>query len=40
MPNRVIDQKYGWRYRLFNYVLNLPKNPPEHVFLRPIADPG
>ncbi len=42
LPNRVIDEKYGWQYRLFNYVLNLPKNPPEHVFLelRPVADPG
>jgi len=42
MPNRAIDQKYGWQYRLFNYVLGLPKNPPEHVFLelRPGGDPG
>ncbi|CAA9440836.1 hypothetical protein AVDCRST_MAG82-2873 [uncultured Rubrobacteraceae bacterium] len=42
MPNRAIDQKYGWQYRLFNYVLGLPKNPPEHVFLelRPTGDPG
>jgi PPOX class probable F420-dependent enzyme len=41
LPNRVIDQKYGWQYRLFNWVLGLPRNPPEHVFLelRPAADP-
>ena len=28
MPDRAIDQKYGWQYRLFNYVLGLPRNPP------------
>jgi len=41
MPNRIIDQKYGWQYRLFNRILELPKNHPEHVFLelRPVADP-
>jgi len=33
MPNRAIDQKYGWQYRLFNFVIGLPRNPPEHVFL-------
>jgi PPOX class probable F420-dependent enzyme len=42
MPNRVIDEKYGWQYRLFNRILELPKNPPEHIFLelRPVGDPG
>jgi PPOX class probable F420-dependent enzyme len=42
MPDRAIDQKYGWQYRLFNRILELPRNPPEHVFLelRPAADPG
>ena len=42
MPNRVIDQKYGWQYRLFNFVIGLPRNPPEHVFLelRSAGDPG
>ena len=41
MPNRVIDQKYGWQYRLFNRILELPKNLPKHVFLelRRVADP-
>ena len=41
MPDRLIDQKYGWQYRLFNRVLELPRNPPEHVFLelRPDTDP-
>ena len=41
MPNRVIDQKYGWQYRGFNRILELPRNPPEHVFLelRPATDP-
>ena len=40
MPNRLIDQKYGWQYRLFNRILELPRNPPEHVFLelRPAGD--
>jgi uncharacterized protein len=39
-PNRLIDQKYGWQYRLFNRILELPRNPPEHVFLelRPAGD--
>jgi hypothetical protein len=42
MPDRAIAQKYGWQYRLFNRILELPRNPPEHVFLelRPAADPG
>ncbi len=42
MPNRVIEGKYGWQYRLFNRILELPRNPPEHVFLelRPDAGPG
>ncbi|MBA2713909.1 MAG: PPOX class F420-dependent oxidoreductase [Rubrobacteraceae bacterium] len=42
MPNRVIDEKYGWQYRLFNFVIGLPRNPPEHVFLelRSAGDPG
>jgi hypothetical protein len=42
MPNRVIDHKYGWQYRLFNFVIGLPRNPPEHVFLelRPAEGPG
>jgi uncharacterized protein len=41
MPNWAIDQKYGWQYRLFNRILELPRNPPEHVFLelRPATDP-
>lgn len=40
MPDRAIDRKYGWQYRLFNYVLGLPKNPPGHVFLelKPAGD--
>jgi uncharacterized protein len=33
VPNRSIDRKYGWQYRLFNRILELPRNPPEHVFL-------
>ena len=33
LPNRAIDRKYGWQYRLFNRILELPRNPPEHVFL-------
>ena len=33
MPDRAIDRKYGWQYRLFNRILQLPRNPPEHVFL-------
>lgn len=33
MPDRAIDRKYGWQYRLFNRILELPRNPPEHVFL-------
>lgn len=33
MADRAIKAKYGWQYRLFNFVLNLPRNPPEHVFL-------
>ena len=33
MPDRAINRKYGWQYRLFNRILELPKNPPEHVFL-------
>lgn len=33
MPDRAIDRKYGWQYRLFNFVIGLPRNPPEHVFL-------
>jgi hypothetical protein len=39
-PNRLIDQEYGWQYRLFNRILELPRNPPEHVFLelRPAGD--
>jgi hypothetical protein len=39
-PNRLIDQKYDWQYRLFNRILELPRNPPEHVFLelRPAGD--
>ena len=42
MPNRAIDRKYGWQYRLFNFVIGLPRNPPEHVFLelRPAGDSG
>ncbi|HET7272290.1 MAG TPA: PPOX class F420-dependent oxidoreductase [Rubrobacter sp.] len=41
MPNRLIDQKYGWQYRLFNRILELPRNPPEHIFLelQPGTDP-
>jgi PPOX class probable F420-dependent enzyme len=31
MPNRVIDQKYGWQYRLFNRILELPKPPRAHL---------
>jgi uncharacterized protein len=33
VPNRFIDRKYGWQYRLFNRILELPRNPPEHIFL-------
>jgi len=33
MPDRAIDRKYGWQYRLFDRILQLPRNPPEHVFL-------
>jgi hypothetical protein len=42
MPNRVIDQKYGWQYKLFNFVIGLPRTPPEHVFLelRSAGDSG
>jgi hypothetical protein len=41
MPNWAIDQKYGCQYRLFPRILELPRNPPEHVFLelRPATDP-
>ena len=41
MPNRAIDRKHGWQYRLFNRILELPRNPPEHVFLelRTAEDP-
>ena len=41
MPNWAIDQKYGWQYRIFNRILELPRNPPKHVFLelRPATDP-
>ena len=42
MPNRVIDHKYGWQYKLFNFVIGLPRTPPEHVFLelRSAGDSG
>ena len=40
MPDRAIDQKYGWQYRLFNRILQLPRNPPEHVFLELRAAEG
>ena len=33
MPDRAIDRKYGWQYRLFNRILQLLRKPPEHVFL-------
>ena len=41
LPDRLIDQKYGWQYRLFNRILELPRNPPEHIFLelRTAEDP-
>jgi PPOX class probable F420-dependent enzyme len=26
MPTWAIDQKYGWQYRLFNRILELPRN--------------
>ena len=33
MPDRAIDRKYGWQYRLFTRILELPRNLPEHAFL-------
>ena len=27
MPDRAKDQKYGWQYRLFNRILELPRTP-------------
>lgn len=38
VANRAISAKYGWQYRLFNFVLGLRGEPPEHVFLevRPV----
>ena len=33
MPNRAIDRKYSWQCRLFNRILELPRDPPERVFL-------
>jgi uncharacterized protein len=40
LADRAIDEKYGWQYRLYNFVLGLPRNPPEHVFLelRPVGE--
>ena len=32
-PNRAIERKYGWQYRLFNRILELPRNPQEYAFL-------
>ncbi len=28
-----LGRKYGWQYRLFNLVQQLPREPAEHVFL-------
>jgi uncharacterized protein len=38
LADRAIREKIGWQYRLFLFVLGLPRNPPEHVFLelRPV----
>lgn len=36
---RALRDKYGWQYRLFNLVQQLPREPAEHVFLelRPLS---
>jgi PPOX class probable F420-dependent enzyme len=38
LADRAIGEKIGWQYRLFLFVLGLPRNPPGHVFLelRPV----
>ena len=40
LADSAIREKIGWQYRLFLFVLGLPRNPPEHVFLelRPVED--
>ncbi len=39
LADRAIDEKYGWQYRLYNYVLGRIAPQHEHVFLelRPVG---
>ncbi|HJQ29234.1 MAG TPA: PPOX class F420-dependent oxidoreductase [Rubrobacter sp.] len=40
VADRAIDEKYGWQYRLYNFVLGRVARQHEHVFLelRPVED--
>jgi uncharacterized protein len=39
VADRAIDEKYGWQYRLYNFVLGKVARQHEHVFLelRPVG---
>jgi uncharacterized protein len=39
LADRAIDEKYGWQYRLYNFVLGKVAPQHEHVFLelRPVG---